>query len=173
MRKNPDHFEVSHIEFGNMHTGGCIVNRQHACFLGATEVDIDFNVNVNTHSDGMLLHGIGGHQDAAAGSDITVILAPLLRGRIPVIRKEVTTVSTPGDTVDVVVTERGIAINPRREDLIEKVKNMNVVSIEELYKKAVSMAGEPKKPKLGEDIVAVVEYRDGTALDTVRSVKGW
>jgi len=173
MRKNPDHFEVSHIEFGNIHTGGCVVSKQHACFLGATEVDIDFNVNVNTHSDGMLLHGIGGHQDAAAGSDITVILVPLLRGRIPVIRKEVTTVSTPGDTVDVVVTERGIAINPRREDLIEKVKNMNILSIEELYKKAVSMAGEPKKPKLGKETIAVVEYRDGTALDTVRSVKGW
>ncbi len=172
MRKNIDHVEVSHIDFGNIHTGGSIVNRQHACFLGATEVDVDFNVNVNTHSDGMLLHGIGGHQDAAAGSDITVVLVPLLRGRIPVIRKEVTTVSTPGDTVDVVVTERGIAINPEREDLIENVK-MPVVSMEDLYKKAKSMAGEPKKPKFGKDIIAVIEYRDGTVLDTVRSVKGW
>jgi len=75
--------------------------------------------------------------------------------------------------VDVVVTERGIAINPRRDDLIESVKNMNVVSIEELYKKARGMAGEPRKPKLGKDIIAVIEYRDGTVLDTVRSVKGW
>ena len=173
MRKNMNHVEVSHIDFGDMHTGGCIVNRQHACFLGATEIDLDFNVNVNTHSDGMLLHGIGGHQDAAAGSGITVVLAPLLRGRIPVIRKEVTTVSTPGDTVDVVVTERGIAINPGREDLMESVKNMNIVDIEELYKKARDMAGEPRKPKLGKDIIAVIEYRDGTVLDTVRSVKGW
>jgi citrate lyase subunit alpha / citrate CoA-transferase len=164
---------VSHIDFGDIHTGGCIVNRQHACFLGATEIDVDFNVNVNTHSDGMLLHGIGGHQDAAAGSDITVVLAPLLRGRIPVIRKEVTTVSTPGDTVDVVVTERGIAINPKRDDLMEGVKNMNFVDIEELYRKARNMAGEPRKPKLGKAIVAVIEYRDGTILDTVRSVKGW
>ncbi len=173
MRKNIDHVEVSHIDFGNIHTGGCIVNRQHACFLGATEVDLDFNVNVDTHSDGMLLHGIGGHQDAAAGSGITVIFVPLLRGRIPVIRKEVTTVSTPGDTVDVIITDRGMAINPKREDLIESVKNMPIVSIEELYRKAIRLTGEPKKPKLGKDIIAVIEYRDGTVLDTVRSVKGW
>jgi len=43
MRKNMNHVEVSHIDFGDMHTGGCIVNRQHACFLGATEIDLDFN----------------------------------------------------------------------------------------------------------------------------------
>ncbi|MEA2054622.1 MAG: citrate lyase subunit alpha [Candidatus Thermoplasmatota archaeon] len=172
MRKNIDHVEVSHVTFGDPHTCGCIVNRQDACFLGATEVDLDFNVNVNTHSDGLLLHGIGGHQDASAGSDITVVLVPLLRGRIPVIREKVTTVSTPGDVVDVIVTERGIAINPKREDLIENV-NMPIVDIEELYKKAINMRGKPKKPKLGKDVVAVVEYRDGTVLDTVRSVKGW
>jgi citrate lyase subunit alpha/citrate CoA-transferase len=174
IRKNTDHVEVSHIAFGDSHTSGCIVNKQNACFLGATEVDLDFNVNVNTHSDGLLLHGIGGHQDAAAGSDITVILVPLLRGRIPVIRKEVTTVSTPGDTVDVIVTERGIAINSRREDLIENVKNnMPITDIEELYRKATDMCGVPKKPRLGKDTIAIVEYRDGTVLDAVRSVKGW
>ena len=36
--------------------------------LGATEVDVDFNVNVNTESSGYLLHNTGGHCDAAAGS---------------------------------------------------------------------------------------------------------
>ncbi len=173
IRKNPDHVEVPHIMFGDPHTGGCIVNRQHACFLGATEVDIGFNVNVSTHSDGVLLHGIGGHQDAAAGSDITVILVPLLRGRIPVIRKEVTTVSTPGDTVDVIVTEKGIALNPERDDLLEKVKGMPIFDIEELHKKAARLSGEPRKPKFGKEIVALTEFRDGTTLDVIRSVKGW
>ncbi len=170
--KDPDHVEVSHIMFGDPHTCGCVVNRQHACFLGATEVDLNFNVNVNTHSDGLLLHGIGGHQDAAAGSDITVITIPLLRGRVPVIRKEVTTVSTPSHTVDVIVTDRGIAVNPEREDLIEAVKGkMEIVDIEELYKKAINLVGEPKEPKFSDEIVAVVEYRDGTILDVVRKVK--
>ncbi len=170
--RNPNHVEVSHIDFGDPHTGGCVVNRQTACFLGATEFDLDFNVNVNTHSDGLLLHGIGGHQDAAAGSFVTVVVAPLLRGRIPVIRKEVTTVSTPGETIDVIVTDRGIAINPKRDDLIEAVKGkMEIVDIEDLYKKATSMVGIPKEPKFTDDIIAIVEYRDGTVLDVVRGVK--
>ena len=37
--------------------------------LGATEVDTDFNANVNTEADGALLHGTGGHQDTAAGGE--------------------------------------------------------------------------------------------------------
>ncbi len=170
--RNPNHVEVSHIEFGDPHSGGCVVHRQTACFLGATEFDLNFNVNVNTHSDGLLLHGIGGHQDAAAGSFVTIVVAPLLRGRIPVIRKEVTTISTPGETVDVIVTDKGIAINPRREDLIEAIKGkMEIVDIEELYNKAKSLVGEPKQPEFTDDIVAIVEYRDGTTLDVVRRLK--
>jgi len=172
IRNNPFHQEVSHIMFGDPHTGGCVVNRQDACFLGATEVDLDFNVNVNTHSDGVLLHGIGGHQDAAAGSDITVILAPLLRGRVPVIREKVTTVTTPGDTVDVIATEYGMAINPLRDDIIKRVKGkLPIRDITDLYKFAQGMTGTPRKVEFTDDIVAVIEYRDGTVLDTVRKVK--
>ncbi len=172
IRDDPNHQEVSHIMFGDPHTGGCVVNKQDACFLGATEVDLDFNVNVNTHSDGILLHGIGGHQDAAAGSDITVILAPLLRGRVPVIREKVTTVTTPGDTVDVIATEYGMAINPLRDDLIEKVKKkLPVRDITDLYNFARRLAGTPKKVEFSNNLVALIEYRDGTALDVVRKVK--
>jgi len=172
IRENPNHQEVSHIMFGDPHTGGCVVNRQDACFLGATEVDLDFNVNVNTHSDGILLHGIGGHQDAAAGSNITVILAPLLRGRVPVIREKVTTVTTPGDTVDVIATEYGMAINPLRDDLIDKVtKKLPLRDITDLYHLATRLAGTPRKVEFSDDLVAVIEYRDGTVLDTVRKVK--
>ena len=175
LRTNMAHMEVPHIMFGDPHTGGCIVDRQDACFLGATEVDTSFNVNVNTHSDGMLLHGIGGHQDAASGSDVTVILAPLIRGRIPVVRENVTTVSTPGDVVDVIVTDRGIAVNPARDDLLDRVHNtdLDVVDIETLQEEAARLCGTPKQPNLGDDVIALTEYRDGTTLDVVRSVKGW
>ncbi|MCD6480711.1 MAG: citrate lyase subunit alpha [Thermoplasmata archaeon] len=170
--RNPDHVEVSHIMFGDPHTAGCIVNRQNACFLGATEVDVHFNVNVNTHSDGMLLHGIGGHQDAAAGSDVTVITIPLVRKKIPIVRESVTTVSTPGDTVDVVVTDHGIAVNPEREDLLEAVKGkVDVVDIWDLQKKAQEMVGTPPEPELEDDIISIIEFRDGTVLDVVRKVR--
>ena len=49
-----------------------------------------------------------------------MIVAPLIRGRIPTIVDKVNTVITPGETIDVVVTDRGIAVNPLREDLIER-----------------------------------------------------
>ena len=90
--------------------------------LGATEVDVDFNVNVNTHSDGRLLHGIGGHQDTAAGSSLCIITCPVYRKTNPIVLEKVTTITTPGEVVDAIVTNQGIAINPKRKDLIEKVK---------------------------------------------------
>jgi len=172
LRKNPMHVEINNTFYADIHSGGCAVDKLDAAFLGGTEIDLDFNVNVNTHSDGKLLHGIGGHQDVAAGAGITMILMPTVRGRIPTIRKEVTTVTTPGETVDVLVTERGVAVNPRREDLIEDLKGkVPLVDIEELYKRVTRFCKEPKPPKLGDEIVAIIEYRDGTVIDVVRNVK--
>lgn len=172
LRKNPKHVEISHYFYANPHNKGNVTNRINASFLGATEVDVNFNVNVNTHSDGILLHGIGGHPDAAM-ADVTFITVPLFRRRIPVIVDEVTTVTTPGETVDVVVTERGIAINPRREDLIEALKgsNLPIKSIEDLRDDAERITGKPKKVEFTDEIVALVEYRDGTIIDVVRKVK--
>ena len=172
LRKNPMHVEINNTFYADIHSGGCAVDKLDAAFLGGTEIDLDFNVNVNTHSDGKLLHGIGGHQDVAAGAGITMILMPTVRGRIPTIRKEVTTITTPGETVDVLVTERGVAVNPRREDLIEDLKGkVPLVDIEELYKRVTRFCKEPKPPKLGDEIVAIIEYRDGTVIDVVRNVK--
>ena len=36
---------------------------------------------------------------------------------MPIVRDQVTTVSTPGETVDAVVTERGVALNEKYESL--------------------------------------------------------
>ena len=83
--------------------------------MGATEVDINFNVNVNTHSDGLLLHGSGGHPDAAAGSKVTFITTPIVRKTNPIVKNSVTTVTTPGECVDVIVTDQGLTINPKRK----------------------------------------------------------
>jgi len=91
---------------------------------------------------------------------------------LPIVVDCVTTVTTPGETIDAVVTERGIAINPRRTDLIELVKtsNLPVMTIEELKAIAESMTGVPAKIDKLDDIVAVVEYRDGTVIDVVYKV---
>ncbi|MCK5561177.1 MAG: citrate lyase subunit alpha [Thermoplasmata archaeon] len=172
LRTNPNHIEVSHYMFGNPHTKGCITHMMDACFLGATEVDLEFNVNVNTHSDGLLLHGIGGHADAAAGANVTIIAVPLLRKRIPVIVDKVTTITAPGETVDVIVTEYGLALNPKRKDLLKKLKgsDLPLTTIKKLKDRAEGFTGKPEPPKLGDEIVALVEYRDGTLIDTVKNV---
>jgi citrate lyase subunit alpha/citrate CoA-transferase len=140
--------------------------------LGATEIDLDFNVNVNTHSDGLLLHGIGGHQDAAATSSCCIVTAPSFRKRIPIVRERVTTVSCPGEVIDVLVTERGIAVNPRRGELAELARRagLPVVEIAQLMEEVHSITGVPDLPVFKDRPVAVVEWRDGSLLDVVREL---
>ncbi|NIP36937.1 MAG: citrate lyase subunit alpha [Thermoplasmata archaeon] len=171
LRDNPRHAEINPYRFANPHTGSCVVQSLDACFLGATEVDLDFNVNVNTHSDGRLLHGTGGHSDAAEGSKVTIVFAPIARKDNPIIRKRVTTVSTPGEAVDAVVTDAGIAVNPANRWLVKQLEGTDLPlrSIDDLEQASCDAATcPPLEPNLDEeDVVAVIEYRDGTILDVV------
>ena len=140
--------------------------------LGATEVDVDFNVNVNTHSDGRMLHGIGGHQDTAAGSSLCIVTCPVFRKTNPILREKVTTISTPGDVVDAIVTDKGIAINPRRKDLLEKTKGkINVIPIEDLKQIAYDETGGPQKLEFTDKIVGIIKWFDGTVLDIIWKVR--
>jgi len=141
--------------------------------LGATEVDVNFNVNVNTHSDGRLLHGIGGHQDTAAGSSLCIITCPIYRKENPIVREKVTTITTPGDVVDAIVTNEGIAINPNRKDLIEKVKNkIKIVPIEDLKNMAYDATGGAQEIEFTDQLVGMTKWIDGTVLDNIWKVKG-
>jgi citrate lyase subunit alpha/citrate CoA-transferase len=140
--------------------------------LGATEVDVNFNVNVNTHSDGRLLHGIGGHQDTAAGSSLCIITCPVFRKKNPIVREKVTTITTPGDVVDAIVTNEGIAINPRREDLIEKAKgNLNIIDINDLKNIAYEETGGPEQITFTDELVGMTKWMDGTLLDLIWKVR--
>ncbi|MHA2096731.1 MAG: citrate lyase subunit alpha, partial [Candidatus Hodarchaeales archaeon] len=167
LKENPLHIESSAYHSYNIHApGGPLANYVDVVALGATEVDVDFNVNVNTHSDGLLLHGIGGHTDAAAAR-LTIITCPIAR-KVPVIRDKVTTISTPGEMVDVVITNAGIAVNPKNLELIKQLKDkdLNILDITELRDLAYSEAALVE-PNFTEDICTAVEYRDGTLLDVV------
>ena len=140
--------------------------------LGATEVDTNFNVNVNTHSDGRMLHGIGGHQDTAAGSSLCIITCPIYRKSNPIVREQVTTITTPGDVVDAIVTNEGTAINPKRHDLIEKAKGkITLISIEELKNMAYDATGTPPELEFTDSLVGMTKWFDGTLLDIIRQVK--
>jgi citrate lyase subunit alpha/citrate CoA-transferase len=140
--------------------------------LGATEVDVHFNGNVVTHSDGILLHGIGGWQNCLHAR-CTILPVPLFRNRIPIIRDEVTTLCGPGELIDVIVTERGIAINPLRTDLLEKVKNsgLPLKSIEELKAEAEALCGVPEPVEFEDEVVAAVKWVDGTVIDVIKKVR--
>lgn len=174
IRTNPNHLEIGADFYASPFNAGCTVNKLDVVILGATEIDTDFNVNVVTGSDGVIMGGSGGHADAAAGASVTIIVANLLRGRLPIIVDKVLTATTPGETIDVLVTERGIAVNPRRADLKEKMlaAGLPVKDIQELKQLAEKIAGTPKQVKTLDKIVAVVEYRDGTIIDVVRQVEG-
>ena len=69
--------------------------------------------------------------------------------------------TTPGESVDVVITEYGVAVNPLRKDLLEAVKNsgLPLKTIEELRDLAYRIAGEPEKVEFGERIVGIIESR--------------
>ena len=172
MQENKNHIWTSPFTSYNYHGKGNFAGMVDVVILGATEVDVNFNANVVTHSDGYLLHGIGGWQNCLFSK--TVILPiPLFRDRIPVIMDEVTTICGPGELIDVIVTERGIAINPLRTDLIEKAKQANfpIKTIKELKNEAEKICGKPEKPILSDDeIVAIIKWVDGTVIDVVKKV---
>ena len=166
---NPRHVPTSPFTSYNYHGKGNFASMVDAVVLGATEVDVDFNGNVNTHSDGLLLHGIGGWQNCLF-SGCTILAVPSVRDRIPVLVDRVTTLTGPGELIDVVVTERGIAINPRREDLLEATEgsDLPIRPIEEIKEEVEGMiGGKPREPRLTDNPVAIIKWVDGTVLDTV------
>jgi len=170
---NPRHVATSPFTSYNYHGKGNFASMVDAVVLGATEVDLNFNANVVTHSDGRLMHGIGGWQNCLA-SRCTILAVPSFRDRIPVILDEVTTLCGPGELIDVIVTERGLAINPRRQDLIDAVKgsNLPVRPLADIKAEVERICGIPCRPKHGDRPVAVVKWVDGTLLDTVWQVNG-
>jgi citrate lyase alpha subunit len=80
--------------------------------------------------------------------------------------------TTPGETIDAVVTDAGVAVNPQRGDLRERLltAGLPVVPIEALRERAAQYgANVANRPAEGR-VVAVVEYRDGTVIDVVRQI---
>ncbi len=169
---NPNHIPYPVFNAYNYHSKGNLTAMMDIMILGATEIDVNFNGNVVTHSDGLLLHGIGGWQNCLHARNV-IIPVPLFRDRIPVIVDRVTTLCGPGELIDVIITERGIAINPRRQDLIDSVKGkgLPLMTIEELKDMAERMCGKPEKAAVDDRVVAAIKWVDGTVIDAVRKVK--
>ncbi|MEZ4999007.1 MAG: citrate lyase subunit alpha, partial [Bacteroidales bacterium] len=172
IEKNLNHIPYPVFNAYNYHSKGNLTTMMDIMILGATEIDTGFNGNVVTHSDGLLLHGIGGWQNCLHARNV-ILPVPLFRDRIPVIVDRVTTLCGPGELIDVIITERGIAINPRRQDLIEAVrgKGLPLVTIEELKETAERICGKPEKAAFDDKVVAAIKWVDGTVIDAVRKVR--
>ncbi len=173
MQNNPNQQETNASWYADPYNKGALVNQLDVSILSALEIDTDFNVNVMTGSNGIIRGAIGGHQDASSAK-LTIICAPLTRGRIATVVPKVNTVITPGDSVDVVVTEYGIAINPKRKDLLQifhHLPNIPLYTIQQLQQLAQRRVGKPKSLTFTDKVVALIEYRDGSIIDTIKQVK--
>ena len=172
IRTNPRHQEISAAHYASPSSKSAVVDSLDVVMLGATEIDTNFNVNVHTDSNGSIMGGSGGHSDTAAGAKLAIIIAPIQRARLPIVTDRVTCISTPGDSIDVLVTQKGIAVNPKNVELRQRLKDagLPVRDIEELKRIAEEITGAPRKLPRGDKAVANVIYRDGTHIDTIYNV---
>jgi citrate lyase subunit alpha / citrate CoA-transferase len=172
LQTNVNHIEISASHYAGSTGKSSAVGNLDVVLLGATQVDLNFNVNVHTDSNGYIMGGSGGHTDTAAGAKLTIVIAPIIRARLPLVVDRVLCISTPGESIDVVVTQRGIAVNPKNVDLIKKLEEsgISIVPIEELKSISEQISGIPKPIVCGEKVVANILYRDGSQLDSIKSV---
>ena len=174
--EEPGIVEIDNAVYSNPFSKGAMLDKLTFGVLAALEVDTDFNVNILTGSSGEMMGGLGGGPDVAAGADISIVCLPVVRGRTPSITKRVFTCCTPGETVAAVVTEAGIALNPKHkyyEELKEDLEqaNLKLVTIEYLQELAESLTGVPKPIETTDRVVCIVEYRDGSVIDVIREIK--
>lgn len=170
LKRNPNHHFISASDYANPNNDARKIKALDIVILGAAQMDCDFNVNVTTDARGVIMGGSGGHSDTAEDAKLCVVVSPLFKGRMPLITERVTTITTPGAHVDVLITERGIAINPLRTDLIERFKDstLPLFTIEALMHKARALSGKPKTPRVPSGTLGRVESRHGVTLDVLR-----
>ena len=173
LRADHRHQEISAMQYASPGSRSAVVDSLDVVILGATEIDTDFNVNVHTDSGGYIMGGSGGHSDTAAGAKLSMIIAPMFRARLPIVTDRVTCISTPGKDVDVLVTQGGIAVNPAKAELRDRLvaAGLPVVDIHELKEKAEAITGAPQKLPKGDRVVAEVISRYGDLQDQIYNVR--
>ncbi|NIA70574.1 citrate lyase subunit alpha [Pelagibius litoralis] len=167
-REDGWHRAISAAEYASPLHPNPVVDRLSLMLLGAAEVDRSFNVNVTLGGNGQIIGGGGGHPDTAAGAKLAVAATRLTGGGYPKIVEAVSCITTPGRDVDLLVTEAGLAVNPRRPDLAARLQDagLPIAGIDALIEAARSQAN--KAPYVPEGpIAALVEYRDGSIIDCV------
>ena len=174
LRKDPDHFEITASQYCSPTAKSSAASNLDVVVLGATEIDTKFNVNVHTDSNGYIIGGSGGHTDVAEEAKLTIVAAPLSRARISVVVDKVMCLSTPGDSIDLFVTQYGVAVNPKNADLKEKLErsNLPVLDIHDMRKMAIKLNGAASRIIRNHNkIVGHVLNRDKNDLDIIYAVR--
>lgn len=182
MINNPNHHEITTPYYASVANKESAVNMLDLAVLSALEVDLGFNLNT-VCANGRIIGGIGGGQDVAAGADLTIIFMPLATGKgdkgFPKVVEKVYTRTTPGEVIDVIVTEEYASVNPAskssyKDAILNNAKDFGVelLSIEELHQKSIAKAKSfgaiPPMTETTDDVVHVIEWRDGTLLDVIK-----
>lgn len=173
VRTNPKHIEITASHYASPTAKSTAASSLDVVVLGAAQIDTEFNVNVHTDSRGYIIGGSGGHTDVAECAKLTVIVGPLSRARLSLIVDHVDCISTPGSSVDLLVTQYGMAVNPKRADLKKQLMSagLPVKEIGELKAIADKINGIPKvNEKKKEQVAAIVLNRDGSVLDYIYRV---
>lgn len=173
LKKNAHHHFISANDYANPNNQDRIIKDLDIVILGATEIDLEFNVNVTTDSYNTIIGGSGGHSDTASDSKLAIIVTPLIKARTPIIKPHVNTITTLGKHIDCIVTERGIAINPKRKDLLVALKDskLDIVTIETLMARAYHYTGIPEEKTYKSEAFGRVIDRDGSLIDTLYKKK--
>ena len=168
LSKNNNHIAISASRYANPNDNQ-VIKDLDVVILGATEIDLDFNVNVTTDSHGNIIGGSGGHSDTATEAKLTIIVSPLIKGRLPIIKNRVTSITTLGKHIDCFVTERGIAINPNRQDLLDKLKEttLPIMTMKQLQDIAHAYTNIPKETIKRTQKIGVIEDRTLEIIDTL------
>jgi citrate lyase subunit alpha/citrate CoA-transferase len=160
--KDAAHRPISAAEYASPIHPRAAVDRLDVVVLGASEVDTGFNVNVATAGDGRIIGGPGGHPDTAEGAGLTIVVTRLVAGGYAKLVERVACVVTPGSSVDLMVTEAGIAVNPARPELAARLAShaLPVLAIEDLMSRAKAQATRTSG-RSGARVVAEIEDRRG------------
>lgn len=166
--RSPVHRMMTAADYASPLRPDAVVERLDVMLLGAVEVDHAFNVNVAASAEGRILGGPGGHPDTAQGAKLSIVTTTLQGGGQPKIVPQARCVTTEGRDVDVIVTDVGFAVNPRRDDLRAALGNLSapMLPIGDLSRMAAE--GLPEAPRhVHRAGHIIVEHRLGHRLDVI------
>lgn len=170
LKNNPNHEPMSASLYASPSNEQRKIKALDIVILGASEIDLDFNVNVTSDSYHTIIGGSGGHQDTAEDAKLSIIVAPLIKARTPLIKHTLTSRTTPGKHIACLITERGIAVNDAHDPTLKttlEAQGIQTLDIQSLMDKAHALTLVPAPFKRPKHRLGYIEGRRKDVLDTL------